>query len=146
MQGKFEVLQTSNPLTQVAVSHKANKNLFPPCENPWGVGAPPPTCTRKACVPLASRNFPAAEPLKCSLTGTLSCFFKSRIKHGRRTPPYREARCACFLCYFLHAAKSNIPSPSQGVSRFCKPRISSPKWRFRWDKTNSLEAQKEDDG
>ena len=28
--------------------------LLSPRENPRGVGAPPPTCTRKACMPLAS--------------------------------------------------------------------------------------------
>ena len=44
------------------------------------------------------------------------------LNRGRRACP------ACFLCYFLHAAKSNIPSPSQGKSRFCKPRISAHRW------------------
>ena len=71
-------------------------------------------------------------------------FFHRVLNRGRRACP------ACFLCYFLHAAKSNNPFPlgnfltsrkfapvgaarraCKGVSRFCKPRISAPQWRFR---------------
>ena len=54
------------------------------------------------------------------------------LNRGRRDCP------ACFLCYFLHAAKSNIPSPLQGVPRFCKPRISALQRRFHWGQIKSL--------
>ncbi len=41
------------------------------------------------------------------------------------------ARPSVLFGYFLHDAKSDNPFPSQGESRFCKPRFSSPQWRLR---------------
>ena len=43
-----------------------------------------------------------------------------------RSPEVRKP-LACFLCYFLHDAKSDNSFSLQRTSRFCKPRISTPK-------------------
>ena len=40
--------------------------------------------------------------------------------------------------YFLHDAKSDDPSPSQGDSRFCKPRISPPKQKLPTNKIKTF--------
>ena len=54
------------------------------------------------------------------------------LNRGRRT----ESRV--LFGYFLHDAKSDNPFPSQGESRFCKPRFSSPQWRLRTNKIKTF--------
>ena len=73
-------------------------------------------------------------------TGFGSCRRKTLLKStsielwiaGRRT----ESRV--LFGYFLHNAKSEKPFPSQGDSRFCKPRISAHKRQIRTNKIKSF--------
>ena len=71
----------------------------------------------------ASRHFPAAKPLKRSLSGTFHLLLKKQDKtRGVGAPPPTEkARCACY-----------------GASRFCKPRFSSHRWRYHTCQKNSF--------
>ena len=45
---------------------------------------------------------------------------------------------ACFLVTFCTTQKVTIRSPSQGDSRFCKPRISTPKHQLRTNKIKTF--------
>ena len=52
---------------------------------PRGVGAPPPTCTRKACVPLASQALSGGKAaLWRPLSGTFHLLLKKQDKTGRQ--------------------------------------------------------------
>ncbi len=82
------------------------------------------------CNARTSHRFKAFSPPFCAKNrirlvppeNSAKIFSGRALNRGRRT----ESRV--LFGYFLHNAKSNHPySPSQGVPRFCKPRISAPK-------------------
>ena len=90
----FEVLQTSNQCAASRLSQRQSR-LNVPCflkkqDKIRGVGAPPPTCTRKACVPLASQAFSGGKAaLWRSLSGTFHLLLKKQDKRAsQRRPPY----------------------------------------------------------
>ena len=60
-----------------------------------------------------------------------------RALNRPRSPEVRKP-LACFLCYFLHDAKSDNSFSLQRTSRFCEPRFSSPQWRLRTNKIKTF--------
>ena len=90
---RFEVLQTSNPLTQVAVSLGTIKSL-PLRGISRGVGAPPPTPVHAKRVCKHSQA--AKPPFGRSLPGTFHLLLKKQDKiRGVGTPPRTGTRKAC---------------------------------------------------
>ena len=70
---------------------------------------------------------------------------RSQFSLFRRSPTHKNLPPATFCTsehvlfgYFLHNAKSDKPFPSQGASRFCKPRISAHKRQIRTNKIKSF--------
>ena len=59
-----------------------------------------------------------------------------------RSPEVRKP-LACFLCYFLHDAKSDNSFSLQRTSRFCKPRISAPKPKLCTNPIKSFAASRQ---
>ena len=88
------------------------------------------------CNTGASHRFKAFSPPSCAKNwfrlvpseSSAKSFFDRALNRGRRT----ESRV--LFGYFLHNAKSDKPFPSQGASRFCKPRISAHKRQIRTNK------------
>ena len=66
---------------------------------------------------------------------------KSRIERRFESLPgvQRFANLWCAFWFFLHNAKRINPSPFRELSRFCKPRISSPQWRLRTNKIKTFQ-------
>ena len=77
--GSFEVLQTSNQLTAKTVSRRPLRGI---CR---GVEAPPPTCTHKACMPLALQAFSGDKATFWAFpSGNFSPAFEKAGQKGRR--------------------------------------------------------------